>query len=908
MSAPILLTKLFIPTNRPEFVSRSLLIEQLNGGLHRKLTLISAPAGFGKTTLVTDWLQSHWLQSQGDDSSFPFLMGWLSLDEGDNDAVRFLTYLITALNRIPGLETAIGNDALQMLQSPQPPPLEAILIAVINEISMATAKIVLVLDDYHLIDSPQVHANLNFLIENLPSQLHLVITTREDPPLQISRLRARGLLTELRAHDLRFKSEETAKFLNQVMGLNLSSRDITALETRTEGWIAGLQLAAISMQRQKDTSNFINSFSGSNRFVLDYLIEEVLEQQPEDIQNFLLQTSVLDRLTGSLCDALTEINGGKTTLETLDQANLFIIPLDNERRWYRYHHLFADLLQQRLKSNPEINIHDLHIRARDWFSKQGMDREALHHSLLAEDFEEAAELINRLAMEVVQKGEYRTVSDWINSLPDDIQQEHPYLWALDVWALRMEGQFEAAETRITEVEEALKNPARGASADLETIKGLINSHKAYIAFIRGNFDETISISRESLTQLPQDLVEIRTLTALYLGVALRYKGNLKEALEIYLNTLPFGKQLVGSSIAVFCFTHLSDLYYDLGELHKSKETAEQAIQFTNQHTGRSDWPFMGHLYVCIGRVLRQWGQQTKVLEVIRKGVGLCRQWNVADYQALALIELADVYFSLGEKELAQDALQESLMIVQEFSPWASGLVAAHQAKFSLGFGEIEPAIEWLSETDLKANSPIDLSRDIEFLTLARVFIAQNKLDEGLALLERISEISNKIGKKYTALEAMILQAEAFFIREDTEKAMERLEQALTLGEAEEYTQIFVDEGPPMARLLYDALSRGIVPDYVQKLLAAFPVEKSEQLPKPHPQSQESEWIEPLSDRELEVLQFIAEGLSRQEIATRLVLSLNTVKTHARNIYGKLGVNNQMQAVGKARAFGLLENE
>jgi LuxR family maltose regulon positive regulatory protein len=666
-------------------------------------------------------------------------------------------------------------------------------------------------------------------------------------------------------------------------------------------------MASISLQGRKDVDGFIKSFTGSHRYVLDYLIEEVLEQQPESVQTFMFQTAILDRLTGSLCNAVTGQENGQETLEMLESANLFIIPLDNQRRWYRYHHLFADLLKQRLKSNPEVNIQDLHIRTRDWFSKQGMDREALQHSLLAEDFQKAAELINRLAMEVVQKGEYRTLSDWINSLPNEIQREHPFLWALDVWALRMEGQFEAAETRISDVEEAIKNPAHKASVDLGTIKGLINSHKAYIAFIRGKFDETISISRESLTQLPQDMVEIRTLTALYLGVALRYKGSLQEALEIYLSTLPYGKQLIGSSIAVFCFIHLSDLYYDLGELQKSKGTAEQAIQFTNQHTGRPDWPFMGHLYICIGRVLRQWGRLTEALEVTLKGVGLCRQWNVADFQALACIELADVYFSLGEKELAQDALKESLQTYQEFSPWASGLVAAHQAKHSLGFDEIEAAIEWLGGTDLTADSPIDLSRDIELLTLARVFIAQNKMDEGLALLERISEVSDEIGKKYTALEAMILQAKAFFIHDDTEKAMERLEQALTFGEAEGYVQIFVDEGPPMARLLYDALVRGIAPDYVQRLLAAFPVEKPEQVHQAQSQSPETEWIEPLTDRELDILHLLAAGFTNPVIGSKLYLATNTVKAHLRNIYGKLGVNNRTQAVVRARGLGIISD-
>jgi len=903
MSTPILLTKLSIPQSRPALVHRQRLIEQLNIGLQRKLTLVSAPAGFGKTTLVTDWLQTV-----GDNLLSPFHVAWLSLDEGENDPVQFLIYLIASLVRSEAIGDKFGNVLQNLLQSPQPPPLNSLLISLINEISSSPDQIIIIFDDYHRVQAQPIHEILIFLLENLPPLTHLVITTREDPNLPLARLRAQNQLSDIRASDLLFSPKEAGEFLNQVMGLSLSVEDIAILVTRTEGWIAGLQLAAISMQGKDDVANFIQAFSGSNRLVIDYLIEEVINQQPEDVQKFLLQTAILNRFSGSLCNVLTSRSDGQVVLEALERANLFIIPLDNERRWFRYHHLFADLLQQRLKSSPEINIQDLNIRARDWFSEHGMEREALQHSLLAKDFEEAAKLINRLSMEVVQKGEYRTVSDWINSLPDDIQQEHPFLWALDVWALRMEGRFEAAETRIAEVEEALKNPAQGASADLEAIKGLINSHKAYIAFIRGNLEETISISWESLDQLPQDMLVIRTLTALYLGVALRYQGNLKEALEIYLKTLPYGKQLVGSSIAVFCFTHLSDLYYDLGKLQKSKEMAEQAIQFTNQHTGRPDLPFTGHAYVCVGRVLRQWGYLTEALEIIQRGVGLCRQWNVADVLALACNELADINFSLGEKELAQDALQESLQIYQEFSPWASGLVAAHQVKHSLGFGEIEPAIEWLGGTDLKANSPIDLSRDIEFLTLARVFIAQNKLDEGLALLDRISEVSDEIGKKYTTLEAMILQAKALFIREDTEKAMERLEQALTLGEAEEYIQIFVDEGLPIARLLYETLSRGIAPEYVQRLLAEFPVEQPEQAARIQMQTHDSEWIEPLTDREIEVLRLVAEGLSRQEIAAQLVLSLNTVKTHARNIYGKLGVNNQMQAVGKARGLGLLEKD
>ena len=457
MSVSILLTKLFIPPTRPELVTRSRLIDQLNHNLHRKLTLISAPAGFGKTTLVTDWLQS-----QGDDTLSPFLLGWLALDEGDNDVVRFLTYLITALNRIRGLETKIGVGALNMIQSPQPTPPETILITVINELSMVTDKIVLILDDYHLIDSQQVHESLNFLIENLPPQLHLVITTREDPPIPISRLRARGQLNELRALDLRFTGEETAVFLNQVIGLNLSAANIAALETRTEGWITGLQMAAISMRGSQNVESFIASFAGSHRFVLDYLIEEVLEQQSEEIETFLLQTAILDRLTGSLCDAVrfgaTEVSGqenGQATLEALERTNLFIIPLDDARQWYRYHHLFADLLRQRLRQTHPNQISTLLHRASIWYEAQGLADEAIEYAFRSGDLDRSADLVAREVEAVWKRGEHEKLRRWLNVLEVETIHSKPILAFFLAWVQFVSGQQDLAETSLLATELAL---------------------------------------------------------------------------------------------------------------------------------------------------------------------------------------------------------------------------------------------------------------------------------------------------------------------------------------------------------------------------------------------------------------------------------------------------------------------
>ncbi len=430
MTESLLTTKLFIPSTRPELVPRPRLIECLNEGLHRKLTLISAPAGFGKTTLVTEWLGNLRVDAKKE-NQIENRIAWLSLDDGDNDPARFLTYFIAALNRAEGIDATYGKGALSMIQSPQPPPTETTLTSLINEIAAIPGKIILILDDYHLIDAQPVHDALSFLLENQPQNLHLVIATREDPHLPFSRLRASSQLTELRATDLRFTSSEAAEFLNQVMGLDLSMEDIAALETCTEGWIAGLQLAAISLQGKEDTTKLIKSFSGSHRLVLDYLIEEVLNQQPENIQSFLLQTSILDRMTVSLCDALTGQDNGQQTLEYLEHANLFIVPLDDERRWYRYHHLFADLLRQRLHQSIAGDegggVDELHKRASVWYEDNGLEIEAYQHAAAANDVERAARLVEGEGMPLTLRGEATPVLKWLASLPTTVLNARPSL-------------------------------------------------------------------------------------------------------------------------------------------------------------------------------------------------------------------------------------------------------------------------------------------------------------------------------------------------------------------------------------------------------------------------------------------------------------------------------------------------
>jgi LuxR family transcriptional regulator, maltose regulon positive regulatory protein len=909
METPLLQTKLFIPPTRPELVSRPRLLDRLdenlgqNRGFGRKLTLISAPAGFGKTTLLGEWIVNcERLEPK-------VRVAWLSLDEGDNDPTRFLAYLMAALQTIA---PNVGEGVLAMLQSPQPPPIESTLTTLLNEITTIPDNLILVLDDCHVIGaSTSIDEALTFLLEHLPPQMHLVIATREDPDLPLPRYRARGQMIELRAKDLRFTASEAAEFLNQLMGLNLSTKDIATLETRTEGWIAGLQLAALSMQGHEDAASFIKAFTGSHHFVLDYLIEEVLEQQSESVRTFLLQTAILDQLTGSLCDAVCSVGtatgqkDGQATLEMLERANLFIVPLDNERRWYRYHHLFVDLLRQRLRQTQPEELPILHIKASEWFTRQGLNREAIKHSLAAGDYQGAIELITAIAIEIIQQGEHTTVVGWINALPEELVKEQPYLCVLHAWALQLTGQFEATEARLIDAENALENLKNQDDEYVDTILGLIHSHRAYLTFMIGEHDKTISYANQALDQLPINAALIRVQTALYLGMAYRFRGQLRAALDVYNEILPITQTMGGKSIAVLCYIHLGNLLMEMAQLHRAREIYEQALKFTKRHTGRSERPFSGYVYVSIGRILRQWNQLEEAYRFTTKGLVLCRDWNVAARVALSCIELAYICRALGDDGQARASIQEAIQIYDGFSPWGSKYAAAHQAKIDLERGDIDAAGRWAQANDLVIDGDFEFHREIEYLTLARVFIAQKRFEEANALVKRVYRIAQDIGKRQTELEGLILLALVLSVQGEIDQALVHLEKALSIGEPEGYIRIFVDEGSPMAHLLYEAVKRDISPDYAGQLLAAFPTTEPERTSPLGTKVSSSELVEPLSEREIEVLQLIAEGLTNQEIASKLYLSLNTVKAHTRNIYGKLDAHHRTSAVAKARALGIL---
>ena len=922
--SPILQTKLYVPPIRRRLVSRLRLVERLNEGLNRKLILISAPAGFGKTTLVSEWVQAMGRAAP------PIAIAWLSLDEGDNDPARFLAYMIAALRTI---EANIGKGALSALQSPQPPPTEAVLTSLINEVTAIPDRIIFILDDYHLIESSPVDDALSFLLEHLPPQMHLVIATRDDPHLPLARLRARGQLTELRATDLRFSSAEAAEFLNQVMGLDLSAEDIAALETRTEGWIAGLQLAAISMQGRKDASSLIKSFTGSHRFVLDYLIEEVLEQQSESVQTFLLQTAVLDQLTGSLCDAVryggakspTGQDNGQAILEMLEHANLFIVPLDRVRQWYRYHHLFADLLRQRLRQTHLEQIPTLHSRASEWYERNGLPSDSIRHALAAEDFERAADL-TELAWPAMS-GSFQLIEwrGWVKALPDDLVRARPVLSVAYAQALLNAGKLEAAEARLLDVErwldpttdtsERLEDPAtKMVVVDEDQFRSLpasLAAARAYHALAIGDVPGTVKYAQRALDLFPEGDHSWRASLTALLGLTYWAHGDLETAhrtLSDGLGSMQRAGNIPGAIGGTFV---LADIQMTLGHLHEAVRAYEHALQLATEHgepmpLGTED------VYTGISGLHRERGDLEAAAQDLLTGKKLGEQVELPDWQYRWCIAQARLKETLGDLDSALDLLDEAERLYIRTPLPDVRPIAALKTRIWVAQGRLAEALGWARERDISVDDDLSYLREFEHITLARVLIAQYKSDlvdgsinDAMGLVERLLQAAEEGKRTGSVIEILVLQALAHEAQGNIPPALVSLERALTLAEPEGYVRLFVDEGPPMAHLLYEALSRGVAPDYARRLLAAFPIAEPEQTDPSEPLAPESELVEPLSEREIEVLQLVAEGLTNQEVGTRLFLSLNTVKAHTRNIYGKLGVHSRTQAVARARALGVL---
>ncbi len=884
MSTPILATKLYIPPPRPKVVLRPRLLERLNEGLPAggKLTLISAPAGFGKTTLVSEWVAG---------GARP--IAWLSLDAGDNDPARFLAYLVAALQTIL---VGIGAGVLAALESPQPPATDALLTVLLNEIAAMRQEFILVLDDYHLIDAKPVDQALAFLLERQPPQMHLVIATREDPSLPLARLRARGQLTELRAADLRFTPAEAADFLNQVMGLNLSRDDIAALETRTEGWVAGLQLAALSMRGHQDAAGFIKSFTGSHHFVLDYLVEEVLGQQSASVQTFLLRTAILDRMCGPLCDAvlLAPAASGQETLEYLEHANLFIVPLDNERHWYRYHHLFAELLRQRLLQSD--NVAEYHIRASQWYETNDLVLEAFHHAAAANDVERAVRLMESKGMPLHLPGAATAILNWLESLPTTVLNAQPALWWKQASLLLLIGQTTDVEEKLQATEAALAAAALpGAELDDRTrnLIGKIAVARASLAEKQHRAETILDQARRALEYLHPNNLSYRSEAVQTMGYAYYLQGDRAAAGRAYAEALALAQasgNLVNTILATTCLGQIQQLE---NQLHLAAETYQRVLQLIGDYSPAN----AGVAYFGLARICYEWNDLAAAEQHGEQTLQLARQYNQFTNRFIMCgVFLARLKLIRGDVAGAAALLAQAEQSARQHNfMHRMPEVVAIQVLVLLRQGQVAAAAQLARQYELP-------------LSQARVHLAQGDPAAASAVLEPFRQKMEAKGWADERLKTMVLQGVALYLKGEKDQAVQLLAEALALAEGGGFIRLFVDEGPPMARLLAEAAARGIRPDYVSRLLAAFEDLTKDEGPTTKLASsvvRPSSLVEPLSQRELEILKLITQGLSNREIGERLFLALDTIKGHNRRIFEKLQVQSRTEAIARAHELGLL---
>jgi LuxR family maltose regulon positive regulatory protein len=838
----------------------------------------------------------------------------LSLDEGDNESTRFLTHLVAALQTIA---KNLGGGVVSALKSPQSPSTESILTILLNEISTLQFKFILVLDDYHVIDTKRVDDALIFLLEHLPPQMHLVITTREDPQLPLGRLRARGHLSELRAADLRFTPSEAATFLNQVMGLVLTADEITALESRTEGWIAGLQLAALSMQRHEDIPAFIRAFAGDNRYIVDYLVEEVLQRQPDHVRSFLLQTSILDRLHGPLCDAVTGQEGSNVRLEALERGNFFVVPLDDRRHWYRYHHLFAEVLSVHLRTEQPHQAATLHRRASMWYEQHGSAADAIRHALAAEDFARAADLVELACPAMGRNGQEAVVLGWLKALPDELVHCRPVLSVWYAGALLAGGELEAVQGRLRDAEQWLETtaemherqeapPVEMVVVDEEEFRrlpGSIAVYRAGLALVLGDVPATMKYARRVLDLVLEDDHLPRGAAAALLGLAAWRSGDLEEAHRMFADGLA-SVQLAGAiTDAINGAIALAEIRIAQGRLREAMRIYERGLQLATEQ-GEPELRGTADMYVGMSELHREHNDlhaATQHLLISKKqgehtGFPQNRyRWHVV---------MARIREAQGDLDGALDLLHEAEQLYVSDFFLNVRPAAALKTRVWLAQGRLGEAFDWAREQGLSARDDLSYLREFEHITLARVLLARDKSDrsdrsmlETMGLLERLLQAAEEGGRTGSVIEILVVQALAHHMQGDIPAALMPLERALTLAEPEGYVRIFVDEGRPMAALLESAVKQGIARNYVRHLLTAYG-KAEDRTPTKQVVS------EPLSVREREVLRLLRTDLSGPDIARGLNVSLSTLRTHTKNIYDKLEVNNRRAAIRRAEELDL----
>jgi LuxR family maltose regulon positive regulatory protein len=889
----VLDTKLYPPRRRGGLVPRPQLTEVLKRGTESKLTLVSAPAGFGKTTLLADLVAA--------DAEAGRATAWLSLEPADNDATSFWTNVAASLHRAaPEVATAAT-----MLQDPEPPPIDWVVAALVNDLGTIAKGVTLVLDDYHAIDAPDIQEQVAFLIEHLPPRAHVAIATRADPAFPLARLRARGELVEIRAADLRFTPDEAATYLNDLMGLGLDERDVGALEERTEGWIAALQLAALSIQGREDVSGFIESFTGGDRFVVDYLVEEVLARQPDDVRAFLLYTCILDRLTGPLCDAVTGQADGRAMLEALDRANLFVIPLDARREWYRYHHLFVDVLRARLADEAPETVPHLHQRASEWFERYRERDEAIRHALAGEDHSRAANLIELAIPDLRQRRQDTVLRRWLGALPDEVFRNRPVLSVGYVGALMSNGELQDVDTLLGGAERWLdpKAPASemvvAEASEFARLPSAIAMYRAAQAQLRGDRDATLAHARRALELAGDDDPLGRGSAAGFLALGHWAGGDLEAAHGFWTDAVASLDRAGHAVDAIASTRALAEIRIAQGRLADARRTYERAV---DRARGGGPNPLRGAADMHTG--LAELSLEINDLEAAAdhllastrlddRGAGLPQ--NAARRRiAAALIRAAE-----GDTNAAIDLLDEAEQAhVGEYFPVVRPIPAL-RARMWIAQGRLTNATDWVADRGLSAFDDLDYLGEFEHVTLARILMARasatdddRPMRDAVALLDRLLAAAEAGGRGRTVVEVLVLTAIAHRALHDDAKALAALRRALSLAEPEGYVRTFIAEGAPMAALLEAAVAHGISNESARRLLNAG------NRPRPQPLA------EPLSERELEVLRLLATDLDGPGIAEELVVALSTVRSHTKSIYSKLAVNGRRAAVRRAEELGL----
>jgi LuxR family maltose regulon positive regulatory protein len=898
-------TKLHLPYIRPELVQRPRLQEKVAQGLHGPLTLVTAPAGFGKTTLIASSIKDCGMKA-----------AWLSLDKKDNQTEHFLQYLIAALQAV---SNTIGCEAAQLLGVSQESSPETILTSLINDLDTEDDPIILVLDDYQFLTSSAIHESMTFLLEHCPITFHLVIASRSDPPLPLSRLRARAQMVELRASDLSFTEAEAAQFLNDIMGLQLDTQAVAALEKRTEGWIAGLQMAALSMRDRKDVIGAIAEFSGTNRYILDYLLEEVLAGQPAEIQRFLLSTSILEHITAPLCDAVLERDERKKTsiriLAYLEQANIFLVPLDVERHWYRYHHLFADLLQTRLMqtySREEINR--LHTRAAKWYGRNGYAYEAIHHASLIPDDAWVERLIEQNYMEMFQRRDSASIRAWTGALSSEVILKSPKLSIHEAMSLSWIGRLDEANFLLEKTEEILQT--KETTPEIKVLTGHLAYVKSRVTAMQGDFQQAIQLCLTARDHTPSGNQALLGGIGVMLGYGYFLAGDFENAAQVLSETIHSGMAVgaVNTTIGAYCV--LARLYALQGQLHQAYQTYQAAEKFVHEMGGRHRGA-LSIVHVGFAEVLYEWNDLEAALANLKKGLAFIHFWGKADDIAMAYTIHARIQQAQGHVPAAMETIEKAVQVIRSHGVFSEARQAVETAKVRLQLeqGNRVGVNQWVNslEDESKAGNPFRFENELAHITLARVYITQKKLEDALELLSRLAANARSAGRTGRLIEILILKVLTQHQTGVTESAVRTLEESLTLAEPGGYTRSYLDGGQPIQMLLKqwqrDAPSSSLQ-EFSRDLLDQFEGETPVVTTSPTSSSNiatraNQALPEPLSPRELEVLASIARGKTNAEIAQTLIVARGTVKAQAASIYRKLDVSNRTEAVARARQLGIL---